>query len=90
MYFVFVRGCLPCWLPGCLAGGRAGGAAQADAINNTAAVDERRSIQNQYADVIDRPENWTRYFDEESGREFYYNSFTNESTYDRPAAYVSV
>jgi hypothetical protein len=31
---------------------------------------------------------WTKYFDEESGREFYYNSFSNESTYDRPAAYV--
>ena len=29
-----------------------------------------------------------RYYDEETGREFYYNSFSNESTYDRPASYV--
>ncbi len=29
-----------------------------------------------------------RYYDEESGREFYYNSFSNESTFDRPAAFV--
>ena len=61
---------------------------QAEAIQNTEAVDENIRMHNQYADVINRSENWTRYFDEETGREFYYNSFTNESTFDRPENYV--
>ena len=33
---------------------------QADAISNMAVVDEQVRMQNQYADVINRPENWTK------------------------------
>jgi len=31
---------------------------------------------------------WQQYIDQESGREFYYNTETQESTYDRPAEFT--